>query len=74
MQLRKIGNNETEVILPNGHAVLFSYNTPVAGLDSRGFFRTEEQHSKTTSRHINKYLGGAQARTVTQEYCYYIAG
>jgi len=37
---------------------LFSYDTPVAGWDDKGAFRTLEHYSATTTKHINKYLGG----------------
>jgi len=30
----------------------------VAGYDEHGAFRTDEKFSVTTSKHINKYLGG----------------
>ena len=37
--------------------ILFSYRTPVAAyIFGRGFVRTDEFFSVTTSRHINKWL------------------
>ena len=66
MQIKNIGSNMTELNL-NGISVLFSYETPVAGWDDEGAFRTDEKFSVTTSKHINKYLGGKNiGRTIPQ--------
>ena len=68
MKLQSIGSNMTELNI-NGVSVLFSYSTPVAGWDDKGAFRTSKHYSTTTSRHINKYLGGKDiGRKVDQEY------
>jgi|TARA_B110000503_G_scaffold4990_1_gene6622 hypothetical protein len=68
MKLRKIGNNVTEIEV-NGKSVMFSYETPVAGYDDQGSFRTDEKFSVTTSKQINKYLGGKdQGRVVPQAW------
>ena len=68
MKLKPIANNMTELQF-KGASILFSYETPVAGYDERGAFRTREHYSTTTSRHINKYLGGADVgRKVTQDF------
>lgn len=48
----------TELTLADGTRILFSYEKPVAGWDEDGAFRTWEHHSRTTTRHINEYLGG----------------
>jgi hypothetical protein len=48
---------------------MFSYQTPVAGYDDQGAFRTDQHYSVTTSRQINQYLGGKDVgRTVSQDY------
>ena len=66
MQIKNIGSNMTELNF-NGISVLFSYETPVAGWDDKGAFRTDEKFSVTTSKHINKYLGGKDiGRTIPQ--------
>ena len=52
----------------NGVSILFSYKTPVAGWDDEGAFKTSTHYSSTTTRHINKYLDGAPARSVEQSY------
>ena len=69
MILRQIGSNQTELSLNNGNSIFFSYETPVAGYsDDIGFFRTATYYSKTTSRHINAYLGDVKASEVPEEY------
>ena len=56
-------------LIVNGVSILFSYETPVAGWDNEGAFRTEEKYSATTTKHVNKYLGGKDiGRKVSQEY------
>jgi len=68
MKLKVIGSNMTELNI-NGVSVLFSYSTPVAGSDEKGAFRTNKHYSATTTKHINKYLGGRDiGRKVDQEY------
>ena len=70
MQLKQIGSNMSELVLEDNLAVLFSYETPVAGWDQDGAFKTEQFYSKTTSKHINKYCFGGQIdpRLVSQDY------
>ena len=67
MKLRNIGSNMVEVDGPLA-TILFSYSTPVAACmsDGSGFVRTDKRWSVTTTRHINKWLAGAEARTVPQ--------
>jgi hypothetical protein len=67
MKLKPIGSNMTE-LNTNGISILFSYETPVAGYDSNGAFRTDKHYSSTTTRHINKYLGKGTGRLVSQEF------
>lgn len=69
MQLKRIGDtNATEVILPSGLAVLYSYSTPVAVRTVIGnYIKTEKKWSKTTSKQINQWLDGVQAETLSQE-------
>ena len=68
MKLNPVGSNMNEVEV-NGKSILFSYKTPVAGYDDDGAFRTDEFFSVTTSKHINKYLGGKDVgRKVEQTY------
>ena len=68
MKLKRTGYNQTVVSLNNGVEVFFSYDTPVAGRSTDyEYFRTEDYYSKTTSRHINNYLGDVKSTTVSQE-------
>jgi len=72
LKLKPIASNMTELTVGDT-TILFSYQTPVAGWDSLGAFRTSTHYSKTTSRHINKYLGGKDiGREVDQRFIYYL--
>ena len=60
MKLIPLGSNQNLVQLNNGVQVLFSYKTPVAAhVPGEGFFRTNHNWSRTTSKHINRWLRGA---------------
>lgn len=75
VKLNVLGANQTEITV--GEITLFfSYNTlvgiygvsgklPLGGVTR--FFITEKSHSKTTKRHVNAWLGGAQPAVVSQE-------
>lgn len=68
MNLKKLGNNMTVLDL-NVMEVFFSYETPVGAMLADGsLVRTEEFFSVTTSKHINKWLAGREAREVSQEF------
>ena len=73
MNLTPIAANQTELSFTNGTQVFFSYKTPVAAYcPSRGYIRTAQFWSSTTSRHINKWLKGVSEvaivpQTVLQE-------
>ena len=68
MKLKKLASNMTELTLSNGDTVLYSYDTPVAGWDEVGAYRTNKFFSQTTTNHINKYLGGKDiGRQVSHE-------
>ena len=67
LSINPIASNMTELTTTLGAVILFSYKTPVAAMDGEGrLFRTEEYYSPTTTRHINKWLAGREARTVSQ--------
>ena len=68
MKLRQIASNMTQLDLNNGYQVLFSYETPVACLSDNGYYRTSTKWSTTTSRHINKWLGGVLAKEQPQQF------
>jgi hypothetical protein len=55
MKLTPLASNMTEVEIGD-KTVLFSYKIPVAYHDSTGVYRTNKYWSKTTSKHINKWL------------------
>mgnify|MGYP001201390113 FL=1 len=68
LNLKSIGSNMTELEVGNT-SILFSYQTPVAGYDDQGAFRSSDWFSMTTTKHINKYLGGKDVgREVDQSY------
>ena len=70
MKLKQLGSNKTQVTydLHTGKMdVLFSYETPVAAwLPNRGYIRTNQKFSVTTTKHINQWLQGAEAYEVPQ--------
>lgn len=69
MKLMNIGSNQTQIRTSNGVVVLFSYKTPVAAfIPDQGYVRTNHKWSRTTSKHINKWIGivGATATEVDQ--------
>jgi len=71
MKLISIAHNMTVLELDNGTELLFSYSTPVAGNNNlSGFFVTEDYHSRTTTKHINRYLSqydlGEGAKKISQ--------
>ncbi len=68
MKLRNVGSNMTEVETDKAR-ILFSYSTPVAAyVQGRGYVKTAKHYSTTTTRHINKWLRGANAEEEAQEY------
>ena len=71
MKLISIAHNMTVLELDDETEILFSYSTPVAGNNNlSGFFVTEENYSRTTTRHINRYLSqydlGEGAKRISQ--------
>lgn len=62
MRLKQIGSNMTRITLADGTELLYSYETPVAGWDAQGAFKTTEKFSVTTTKHIKKYLESAYDR------------
>jgi hypothetical protein len=67
MNLRPIAANQNEVTTKKAR-VLFSYRTPVAAWVDGMAYRTEKRWSVTTSRHINKWLDGTEAREMPQSF------
>ena len=57
MKLIPVAANQNEVELENGTTVFFSYKTPVAAhIPGQGYYRTEDYHSVTTSKHIGQFM------------------
>ncbi len=68
MNIRPLGKNQTVVTLPNQDEVFYSYSTPVAGwVCGKGFWRSTEFFSTTTSRHVGKYANTANVRELSPE-------
>lgn len=69
LTVQPIASNMTLLQTPTA-LVLFSYSTPVAVYDKRNhdYFKTAKYWSKTTTRHINKWLDGVQAQEKPQEF------
>lgn len=67
MRIQQIASNMTELHTDDA-VILFSYSTPVAVLRKADheYLRTDRFWSVTTSRHINKWLQGVEAQTVSQ--------
>lgn len=68
MNIKNLGANQTELSLNDNVTILFSYQTPVAAWYVGGFFCTNKKYSKTTTRHINKWLNGAKAELKDQSF------
>jgi hypothetical protein len=70
MKVQQVTTTSTQVSLSDGTEVLFSYSTPVAALvPGKGWMRTEQFYSTTTSKHINAWLRkncGGEVQTVPQ--------
>ena len=60
--------NVTELKM-NEYIVLISYKTPVALFDRtlKKYFKTSKYWSKTTSKHINQFIGNNSAEEINQE-------
>ena len=62
-RIKQVGGKHATEVTDGRITVLFSYATPVAAhVEGRGYLKTEERHSVTTSRHINAFLGAARDR------------
>ena len=67
MKLTSLAANQTQLVLADGTEIFFSYETPVAAqLPNFEYIKTATKWSKTTTRHINKWLEGVTAKTVDQ--------
>ncbi len=72
MKVQQVTISSTQISLADGTEVLFSYSTPVAALvPGKGWMRTEQFYSTTTSKHINRWFAehkstAAEVATVPQ--------
>lgn len=64
-----MAQNCTTVALTDGREVLVSYQTPVAAfIPGRGYVRSAESWSRTTSKHVSQYCGKpGQGNTVVPD-------
>lgn len=67
MKLNPIGPNQNAVTI-DGNVIFFSYKTPVAAFFQGRYYRTAYKWSRTTSKHINRWLNGATAEEKPQEF------
>jgi hypothetical protein len=68
MKLKKITSNCIELSIDD-NKILFSYNVPVAIINKEcKAFRTQAYWSITTTKHINKWLAGKEAKEMPQAY------
>ena len=69
MYIKSLGANKNELVMNNDTTILFSYSTPVAAfIPGKGYFKTAEKFSVTTSKHITQWLDGAKAEVKPQEW------
>ena len=67
MKLIPLAANQTQIDIGQGVEVFFSYKTPVAAfIPGQGYIRTNQKWSRTTSKHITKWLRGYAAQDVDQ--------
>lgn len=67
MKIQPVGPNQTQLVIGD-LTVFFSYETPVAAQSAKlGWIRDAHKYSKTTSRHVNKWLDGITARELSTE-------
>lgn len=67
-------NNTYTVKLNDGREVCYSYAVPVAcHIPGRGYIRSKEHHSVTTSKHANAYAGRDSEQVEPGEFAALIA-
>ena len=57
MKLIPYGSNQNLVEINKDTEIFYSYKTAVAGKIKGKYYKTNEWYSRTTTRHINNYLG-----------------
>lgn len=71
MRIESLGANQTVVTLSSGCQIFFSYETPVAAIFDGVSYKTDRNYSKTTTRHINAWLGNGGKNAVVKPQCYF---
>ena len=68
MKVKQLGPNKTVITMPNEDEIFFSYETPVAGwICGKGYWRTTEKFSRTTSKHVSQYVNTYRVRDLTPD-------
>jgi len=68
LKINPVGKNQTE-LHTDSMIIFFSYQTPVAcNILGQGAYKTSEKHSVTTTKHVNKWLAGAEAAEKDQSF------
>ena len=70
IKIQNLGANKLEIYLDKSNLILFqSYETIVAArLENLEYVRTSTKWSRTTTRHINKWLEGVEAKERPQSF------
>ena len=70
VKIQNLGSNKLEIYFDKSNLILFqSYETIVAArLEDLEYVRTSTYWSRTTTRHINKWLEGVEATKKPQSF------
>ena len=68
MNIKPITANLTEITTSSKDQILVSYSTPVAARIEGVYYKTSQKFSKTTSRHISKWLESIKATEKEQSF------
>ena len=70
----QMADNSSIVSLTDGRRVCFSYGVAVAAfVPGRGYLKTDEYHSTTTSKHANAFAGKESPKVPAAEFADLIA-
>ena len=67
LNMKKLGKNVTEM-RTNEAVILFSYETPVAAIVNGERYQTATKWSRTTSKHINRWIAGYPVTVMGQDF------
>ena len=68
MKVIPVGSNQVEVFINKDLTIFTSYGVPVAAEIENRLYRTQKIWNKTTSRHINTWLGSVPVEYKPQEF------